>query len=766
MSTNLKYCFILLTVVLASACNVTRVVPENEKLLVKNKIDRGDSKGVDLSDEKSSLKQKPNRELLGFIKFHLWAHQYGTKGLGLRKKQPWLRRLAEKVGEPPVLIDTSKMELSAVRLSDYYFSKGFLDNKVTYSVKPKIFLKKRAVVTYSVELNDYFTIKSIENNAPSRTIDSILTDHISEREIKVDKRLDLEKIEDERNRITALLRNNGFYFFNNSFVDFQIDTNQYPLQAVVVVNIRNKKNYEPHYQQTIDSIIVKIDDGSLKDTIYDGIRFLESEYYIKPNILKKNIVIRPGELYNADKVQKTYSNLLGMGLFNFVTVRFSPSSNDSIYKLVAEITLQTAPKHDFIWEPQAITTAQSDGIEAGSERNYGIANTISLRNRNVFGGAESFNLSSFTSLETQLKGDNQGTFNNFRQTVTAELVIPSLLYFNRKPWSEEFIRKSTKFSASFLHDRNINYTRNVIPFNYIYNFTKDRFSYTVTPFRFSVNQANVEQDFLLSLDPSTRFYTEQLLRDNFIAGPKFNFFWSNRDEKKFNYTSIRSNAFELAGNVISAYYSIFTDRSGIDKEFLNVRYSQYVRSDIDVVYNWLIDENNAVAYRFFSGFGFPYGNTRFLPFERRFFVGGGNSLRAWRPRTIGPGSFSDSLSTVSIEKTGEILLQANAEYRFDIIDKYVDGAVFFDIGNVWNFRDNINFTNAEFKINRFYKELAANTGIGLRFDLTYVVFRVDWGIALHDPSYPEGNRWVIKDFFKNRWINDNTAVNFAVGYPF
>ncbi|NNJ56587.1 MAG: BamA/TamA family outer membrane protein [Bacteroidia bacterium] len=766
MSTKLKYCFILFTIISISACNVTRVVPENNKLLVKNKIHRGDSKGVDLSDEGDNLKQKPNRELLGFIKFHLWAYQYGNKGLGIRKKQPWLRRLAEKIGEAPVLVDSNKMELSALRLSDYYFSKGFLDNKVSYDVKTKRFLKKRAIVSYNVNLNNYHVINTVEYNATSQTIELIIQKHLAQQKIKVGQRLDLENVESERNRLTDLLRNNGFYYFNSSYIDFQVDTNQNKLKADIVVNVRNKKNYEPHFQQKIDSVIVQIGDGLLLDTMYKGIRYLESDYHIRRSVLEKNIAVHPGDLYDASKVQRTYSNLLNLGLFNFVTIRFRPSSNDSSNLVVAEISLQTAPKHDFIWEPQAITTAQGDGIEAGSERNFGIANTISLNNRNVFGGAESFNLRSYTAIETQLKSDNQGTFTNFRQSVTAEFVLPSLLFFNKKIWSEGLTRKSTKFNTSYLHDRNINYTRNVIPFNFIYSFTKDRFSFGITPFRVSINQSAVEEDFLLSLDASTRFYTTQLLTNNLIAGPTTTVFWSNKDKDKFKYFSIRSNALELSGNLLNAYYTIFTEKTGINKEFLGVKYSQYARSDIDVAFNYVIDENNAVASRFYSGFGLPYGNTRFLPFERRFFVGGGNSLRAWRPRTIGPGSFSDSTSSVSIEKTGEIVLQANAEYRFDIIDKYVDGAIFLDAGNVWNFEDDINFENAEFKFNRFYKEFAVNSGIGLRFDLTYVIFRVDWGIALHDPSYLEGQRWVIKDFFANRWINDNSAVNFAVGYPF
>ena len=737
-------------------------------LLVKNEIERSDDKGVNLMDEQASLKQKPNRELLGFIKFHLWAYQYGNKGLGIRKKKRGFRRLMEKVGEPPVLIDSSIMVISAQKLSDYYFSKGFLDNNVSYGVEARRFLKKRANAVYKVELGSYHTINSLEYNVTSRDINTELGLSISDRKLKVGDRLDFENIEEERERITQLLRNKGFYYFNSSFIDFQVDTNHHATAADVVVSLRNRKNFEPHFEQTINSILVKIGDASNTDTLtFDNLNFLEGSYFIKPNVLAKNIIFRPDELYNANLVQKTYSNLLSMGLFNFVTIRFSPAENDSLERLDVEIILQTAPKHDFTWEPQAILTGQGDGVQAGIEQSFGLANNFSLHNRNVFGGAETFNISTLTALETQIKGDNQGLFNSFRQSVNAELVIPSLVYFERKNFSNVLVKKSTKINVSYLHDRNVNFTRNVFPLSYTYSFTRGRFSYGLTPFRISVNQAEVENDFLNSLDPSTRFYTQQLLTNNIIVGPTASFYWTNSDINKHSNWSIRSNAVELSGNVASAYFNLFTQQEGINKEIFKVKYSQYARSDIDIVYNKIIDENNSAAFRTYLGAGLPYGNTQFLPFERRFFVGGGNSLRAWRPRTIGPGSYSDPTNAIAIEKTGEMVLQANAEYRFDIIDKVVDGAVFLDVGNIWTFRDDPSFENDEFKFNRFYKEFAINSGLGLRFDLKYIVFRTDWGIALHDPTYAEGQRWIIQDIFsQKKWIIDNTAINIAIGYPF
>ncbi len=750
-----------------TACHITRVVPDGEQLLVKNKIDRGDVHGVDLSDEGKNLKQKPNRKLLGFIKFHLWAYQFGKKGLGIRKKQRALRRLAEKVGEPPVLIDSNKIIISAQKLSDFYFGKGYFNNKVWFTVKPKLGYKKRAKVIYHADLNNPYQIQKLKYLTSSKIMEGILRSNSAQQRLNVGQRIDFQNIEYERNRITELFRNRGFYTFNSSHIDFEIDTSLVENQASVVLNIRNLNEKYAHTQHKIERILVKIDDASQKDTIlYQGIQFLEGSYYINPSTISKNIIFRVGELYQAEQVQKTYANLLSMDLFEFVTIRFKPSSEDSTSLLRAEIILQTAPKHDFTWEPQAIYTDRSDVVQSTSDQNFGIANNFRLNNRNVFGSGESFSLSSLTAFETQIRKDNNGTLNGFRQSVNAELKIPSLVYFERKKISQSFTKKNTRINLSFLHDRNVSFTRNVIPFNFTYAFSKNRFSFGITPLRISINQAKIDPDFLSTLDNSGQFYTSQLLTNNIIAGPKATIHWNNKTSKSRSYWQIKSNALELSGNLTSLYFDLFTNETGKNREIFGVKYSQYARSDVDLSYTFIWDENNSLAYRFNTGVGLPYGNTEFLPFERRFFVGGGNSLRAWRPRTLGPGGYRDSSNAISIEKTGEVLLQASAEYRFDIIDKLIDGAIFFDAGNIWNFTKDENFPDGEFRFNRFYKELALNSGVGIRFDFSYVVFRVDWGISLHDPSLVDDERWIIKYFSRNRWVFDHSAVNFAIGFPF
>jgi outer membrane protein assembly factor BamA len=682
------------------------------------------------------------------------------------------------VGEAPVIVDTSLVKLSALRMSEYYFSKGYFNNEVNYTIKSRR-NKKKAAVVYNVKLGTPYQVNTYIHNATSKDIDLLLEANKTKAYLKPNTRLDFENIEDERSRLTDLLRNNGFYYFNNGFIDFQIDSTINKKAVDIIVNVRNNRNLEPHYQQTIENVVVNITNDNEEEaddtgTIIlnkPGLKIVQNSYRINASILEKNILMKSDSLYDASLVQKTYANLLAMGIFKFVTIRFVPAASDSISRMVMLIDLQTAPKHEFTWEPQAIHTEAGGGVEATSERTLGLANTVTLRNRNVFGNGESFNISAFTAFEAQLTANNTQFFNSFRQNVSTQLVLPSLVFLERNTKSNRlseissrFTQKSTGINATYLFDRNVNYRRNLFPLSFTYYFNQDKFGFAVTPFRINLNQAIVDPDFLTSLTPETRAYTTQLLTNNIITGPIVTATWSNKSESPNAFWNLKSSPIETSGNAFSAIY-LLSGRNLGDQEVLGIKYSQYARTDIDATFNYTIDENHAIVTRVVGGVGLPFGNTEFLPFERRFFVGGGNSLRAWRPRTLGPGGYSDATNTIAIEKTGEILLQANFEYRFGILDM-LEGALFFDAGNIWNIRENNDFPKADFQWNRFHEEFAMNTGIGLRIDLSYVTFRIDWGIALHDPRLDLEDRWVINELFSKDWVKNNSALNFAVGYPF
>jgi outer membrane protein assembly factor BamA len=421
------------------------------------------------------------------------------------------------------------------------------------------------------------------------------------------------------------------------------------------------------------------------------------------------------------------------------------------------IQLAPAPKHDFIWEPQVITTERSLGLQINLGRTYGIANEFILRNKNVFGNAEEFNISWRTTFETQFNAQsNLGPLSNISNNFSLNLTFPKLIGLKKLDRNVRFQNNKTILTASFLDERNPNFSRTVLPFSYSYQLNKKLLSYYLTPFQISFNKAEVNSNFRDQLNAKDSLFIARLFSNYLITGPKFALYYSNKTISPKNYLSINSNVLELSGLLFS---KLFTDQ-----KILGVPFSRFVRSDVDIRYHHQLDENNKVVYRAYLGLGYPLGDA-FFPFERRFFVGGSNSLRAWRPRTIGPGSYSDNQG-VQIDKSGEMLLQGNLEYRFVIFKGILEGALFMDAGNIWNVKADSIFNNAKFQFNRFYNEFAINTGLGLRADFSFFIIRADWGIPLHDPSYPLENRWVISNLSEKKWFFTQTLMNIAIGYPF
>lgn len=751
-----------------SCKSVTRSVPKDKQLVVKTKIVRKDQQKVSLPRESNLRQPRTNKKLFGFYRFHLRMYNIGVARELKGKKSRKIRRALKNSGEPPAILDSALILRNTKRLSDYYYSEGFFNNSVDFSVKKRLLNKKKVKVIYNSTLGDAYYINSVSYNINSFEQNKIIQSEKDQSFLRPNKRLTINDIARERNRITELFRDSGFYYFNNTFIDFQLDTHQVAHRVDIALNIRNFREYEPHKQQKINQVFVRFEDPERSDTLVDGFTYVNLREDINRVTIDKNILIEIGELYSATAIQQSYSSLLGLGIFDFVTIRVNPSSVDSSSLIDVDIFLRVSKKHEFTWQPQAIITEQSAGVALVSDRTYGIGNTLVLRNKNLFGNGESFNLYSSSSIETQFKNDSIGSWGNFRQTLTSELLFRKLFFLENTKWAKkkDITNKFTTLNFSYLYEQNLNYKRHVLPLSINYNFQSKDKIFSVIPLKISYNNASIDQSFLNSLGNNERLFLRRLLTNNLILGSNVSLFWTDKKKNPENPLTIRSNVFETSGNLFEAYFRTFTPKRGIDKEVLGVQFSQFIRSDIDISKHYKIDDNNKIACRFFGGFGLPYGNTEFLPFERRFFVGGANSLRAWRPRSIGPGSYSDQGGSIAIEKSGEILLQGNLEYRFPISRKKLLGALFFDAGNIWTFKEEQGFENSAFQLNRFYKEIAFNTGFGLRYDFSFLIFRIDWGIPLHDPSYSEGKKWVIKDFNTNNWLIRETALVVAVGYPF
>jgi outer membrane protein assembly factor BamA len=745
--------FALIT--LSSSCNLTKMVPDNETLLNRNKI-----KGFEMaskSDLDQQIRHQPNKKILGVLKFHLWAYQIGAKRIvnkELKDTSKYRSLLMNTVGEPPVLLDSLMLESSAINLKNYIFNKGYFDASVSYETKSFL---KRSTVTYTITKGSVYKIESVLINSTDRNVYNLINGNSDKSFLKPGKLVDFDLIAKERERISNLLKNNGYYYFNKAYIDFQLDTNNSNKSAKIALNIRNKEIESEHKVQLIKNVyfFVSTDTESTDTLRSKGVIYLLNGFNLKLPILHHSIILGEKQLFRQKNVDITYSKLLGLGLFKFVNITFTPDSISG--QLNCHIEVAPSSKHDFIWEPQVITSERSLGLQNNLGRNYGIANEFILKNKNVFGNAEEFNISWRSSFETQLDAQSKfGPLSSISNSLTASLNFPKLLGFKRLDRNPKFQNNKTLLTATFLNEQNYNYIRTVFPLAYTYQLNTKLTTFYIAPFQLSFNQAKVSSNFKDELNSKDSLFIARLFSNYLITGPKFSLFYSQKNVKPNNYFTINANVIEVSGLMFSQFYQ--------NQKILNVPFSKFVRSDIDIRFHQKLDINNKLVYRIYGGIGYPLGNT-FLPFERRFFVGGSNSLRAWRPRTIGPGAYNESKG-LQIDKSGEMLLQGNIEYRFNIIKKRLEGALFLDIGNIWNLKADSIFDNSKFKVQSFYNEFAINTGLGLRVDFDFFILRADWGIPLHDPTFPETDRWVIKNLSDKKWFFKETLMNIAIGYPF
>jgi outer membrane protein assembly factor BamA len=744
-----------------SGCGIKKVVPEGKSLLVKNKV-IGDKPIGGIAGQ---IRHKPNSKFLGLARVRLHLYKYGKHSKIVPKKlrERWMN----KVGEEPKLVDSPYVKNSADQLQQYLFNNGYFYATVDYEIKQRWYSKRRAVVSYRINADSVWTIKHTDFQTVQRNISGILERTQDDSYVVEGEPFRMKDLQRERERITDRLKNEGFYNFNKQYVEFQVDTSLTGKEVQVSTIVQPKNNMSDHQIYQIGEVKVMIGEyGQPFDTanslFYEGLSIDLNGYKLRPYVLKENIFLLPGERYSYKKQSSTYNRLMNLGIFSRVNIVFEPI--DSMSSLNVNIYLSTRSRHEFIWEPQLISTEQNSGIVEDRNRNYGLGNNFILRNKNIFGNGEQLNLSTNTSFETQLKRDSLQSLSNFRQNVSVELIEPRLLLLSKFTGFLSITRPKTKVNMSYIYEDNANFTRNVFPLNYTYTFGMNEFDWFITPLQISYNRARVSDEFINSLSPANLRYVQQVLRNNLIIGPKVGFTYSDARYKDDHNFRLAVNAFEISGTT-PRIVDRLNGNTAQQQTLLGVTYSQYTKTDVDMVFYEKVGEKNLFVFRVFAGLAMPYGNSVAVPFERRYFVGGNNSLRAWRPRSIGPGGFVDAENSgIAVDKTGEVLLQNNVEYRFNINGGALNGAIFSDLGNIWLTRPDESFPDGAFKAGEFYQQLAWNTGMGIRYDLDFFIIRADWGLPLYDPSRTDG--WVASQLADWSFLTGNSVINLAVGYPF
>jgi hypothetical protein len=766
---------ILLIYVFTTSCRSTKLVPEEKYLLTKSKVICNNSK-VKKDELSTYIKQKPNRKIFFVLRFHLGI--YNISHAGKEKKwKKWLGiyKMGDIIGEPPVIYDSFMKDKSKSQLLLYLRNKGYYHATVADTV---IYKKKRASVIYSVNAFQPYTIRNITYNISDPKILNFVLSDSSNSKIKHKSLFDVDVLQEERSRITDLLKNNGLYYFSKEYIFYQVDSSLSSNQVDISLGIKNLNDgnslSDYHKQYKIKNIFINLDydpkniiNDSLKnlaviDTLeYNGLYLLYNKNLkVKPELIFQNNYIKKGDLYRLDNLNSTYKQLSSLKIYKFINISFEEISGQNLTNsdnlLNCYIYLTPLLKQSYQVEFEGT-------ISSG---NYGTALNYIYQHKNLLKGAELFDLKFKGAVEQQTSILNAKTgkntpFNTIEIGGESKINVPKLLI----PFKfDRFIKKynpHSEISISYDFQQRPDFTRTItnLSFSYLWNtsqYVKNTFNlFQVNYVKVPVISNKFEQAILNT-------YLENSYKNHLVPVISYNITFNNQNINRFRNFILCGVNLESAGNIVYGINNVFNEpKTDGSYEIFNTKYAQFLKTDIDFRYYFRLNSTDKLVFRAFAGAGYPYGNLNVMPFEQRYFSGGANSVRAWAVRSIGPGTFKDTISFYP-NQTGDIKIEANVEYRFKLLWKF-EGAYFIDTGNIWAINKNDDRQGALFDFTSFYRELAVGSGLGLRIDLSFFIFRFDFGVKILDPQNSNGDVWVLtyKKFTKRSY-----ALNVGIGYPF
>jgi outer membrane protein assembly factor BamA len=594
-------------------------------------------------------------------------------------------------------------------------------------------------------------------------------------------RFDINVLEKERKRISEYLKNQGYYDFSKKYIFFQADTTVPGQKVNLTIEIKKyrirkngtvvKKTVHPKYK--INKIFVVTDynkEEVLKnkekfyqtlDTVrYDSLYFLyHDELSIKPGVIAQSVYVNQHSVYNNNDVEKTYQHLSSLQILRLVNILFT-KKNDTVAD--ADSALRFKNLNCTIRLTPALSQSYTVNIEGtNSSGDIGMAGNLIYKHRNLFHGAEVFNFRIRGGIEA-VKERYKGRLDNTMELGTElRLQIPRFILPVK---GDNFVKKynpSTSFSLSYNFQQRPDYTRRIINGSYGYNWKgSDIISHRINPIEINLVKL-LESTEQFRKQINTNPFLKKSYEEHFIAVTNYSFIYNDQNIKKnTDFVFFRFN-FESAGNIVTGVNELLnTEKQEGAYHLLGNKYAQYLKSDIDLRYYHQLNPSDKLVYRFFAGAGYPYGNSSVMLFEKKYFSGGANSIRAWQVRALGPGSYKEEEYTPFPNNLADIKLEGNIEYRFNMF-WVLEGALFTDMGNIWAIRSNDARPGALFK-GDFYKDIAVGSGFGTRFDFSFFIFRVDFGFKIRDPGR-QTKKWI----FSQKHINSRDfSINVGIGYPF
>ena len=755
-----------LAILFASSCSNTKYLAEGELLYVGGSV-KIDGKDLPKSERKNLKKEledllrpKPNKQILG-LRPKLYLYNIAGEPKKDKGFRYWLRY---KVGEPPVTFGKVDLKYNSDIIQNYVENHGYYKAITTSDSTRR---GKKATAEYTVKPGKQFKIRNVIY--PSDSTDPLVKaiGRTKRRSLlKPGEGYSLDVIKDERDRIDARLKQKGYYFFNPDFLKVQVDSTNgdHTVDLTVVVKDETPDNARevykindiviyPNYSITSDNKITTSD----SITKYKDFTIIDPENTFNPRIYDRTLYFKKGDLYNRRDHNLSLSRLVNLGTFKFVKNEFR-LSNQFENTLDAYYFLTPLPKKSIRVEVLGKTNSAN---YTGTELN------VNWSNRNTFKGAELLTLSAFGGIEVQVSGQNKG-FNVYRFGGEANLFWPRIIApFVKVESSEGFVPR-TKATLGYEFQKRIKlYALNTFRGSFGYQFKENvrkehQLNLTEITYVSPANVSNLYQSQIAENKSLERVIEKQL-----IFGPTYSYTYTNTMQKRKKNTIYFKGSLEAAGSIVGLATGA-NIRKGDTISILNVPFSQFFKAETEFRHYFKFTENSQLASRIIVGAGVPYGNSDQLPFIKQFFIGGTNSIRAFRARSIGPGTFKPEVDANQFlpDQSGDLKLEMNTEYRAKLFS-VVHGALFVDAGNIWLMNEDSEKPGAKFSGN-FLNELAVGTGAGLRFDLSFLVLRLDLAFPLRKPDRPDGQRWVMDQiaFGSGPWRKENLVFNLAIGYPF
>lgn len=760
---HIKY-LIVLSLFFAFGCSNTKYLPEGDFLYTGSSVKVKDSvlkkkerKALE-NEAKDLLVPKPNKQILG-LRPKLWIYNLAGQPKKAKGIRYWLRT---KVGEAPVLFSKVDLDYNAVILRNFTENKGFFKTRVSADSTAK---HKRATAEYTILPKRQYKIKSVQFPVDSSDLGKSIARTSRRTLLKEGNPYDLDIIKAERDRIDARLKEKGYYYFNPDYILAQVDSTKGDHEVTIKLKIKDETPEKATIAYKINKIVVYPNFSVLKDSVtyknedivqYKDFTIIDSAHTFKPRVFDRALYFKKGDFYNRKNHNLTLNRFVNLGTFNFVKNEFKVS--DSIKNtLDAYYFLTLLPKKFIRVEVLGKTNSAS---YTGSEIN------VNWNNRNVFRGAELLTVSVFGGADFQLSGENKGQ-NIFKLGTETSLTWPRFITPFKMEGSSEFVPRTKATVRYEYQNRTQLYALNSFKtsFGYIWkeNIRKEHQLNVVDITYVSPNNVTSEYQEDILADPSLGKVIEKQL----IFGPTYSYTFTNTMLKRKKNTFYFNAEVDLAGNVTGLATGANIKQGDTIKIF-DVPFSQYVKVKADFRHYLKLGKESEWASRIIVGAGFAYGNSTTLPTTKQFVVGGTNSIRAFRARSLGPGSFQAPITSNSYfpDQSADLKLEFNTEYRAKIYG-LMKGALFVDAGNIWLLNADPNKPGAEISKD-FIKQIAVGAGAGLRFDFTFLILRTDLAFPIRKPYLPEGQRWVLDnlDFGNSSWRKENLILNIAIGYPF